>query len=157
MTAPNFELLKDAYAIIDGIPDDNLALNRWRTKDQGSSCGTIACAAGWLTLHPKFQELGLGVKRTECDQSMGPWPSFAGQTRIDALAVLFRLEFEDAYGLFGERWNTPARDLGLREQATDKEIFLARVLKFLSKHGQLKEQLERRAHQQAVVQRALTP
>lgn len=157
MNTPNFELLKDAYEIISGIPDDNLALNRWRTKDQGSSCGTIACAAGWLTLHPKFQALGLGVKHTEWDSGMGPWPSFQGKDRIDALAKLFRLDFDDAYGLFCERWKTPTLALGLPENGSDKQVFLARVRKFLSKHGQLKEQIERRAHQQAVVQRALMP
>jgi hypothetical protein len=63
----NFELLKDAYAIIDGIPEKQFNLNRWVEEndntgsvcDLAHGCGTVACAGGWLSLHPKFNELGL--------------------------------------------------------------------------------------------------
>jgi hypothetical protein len=56
---PNFELLRDAFAIIDGIPKRAFDLDMWRTKGAGPSCGTIACAGGWLAMHPAMNERGL--------------------------------------------------------------------------------------------------
>ncbi|CAG9229283.1 hypothetical protein [Burkholderia vietnamiensis] len=127
MKKPNFELLKDAYEIIDGIPEENLNLNAWRTRNRGATCGTIACAAGWLTLHPKFQTLGLTVHGSH------GVPKYRDHTHYAALAALFEIETDDAEVLF----KTALHDA----RKSHKEIFRERVRDFLEKHGQLKEQL----------------
>jgi len=62
MTKPNWELLKDAYAIIDGIPSKAIDLDSIReARGATLSCGTIACGMGWLGEHPKFKQLGLST------------------------------------------------------------------------------------------------
>lgn len=134
MPTPNFELLKDAYAIIDGLPDENVNLNSWRRTDCGATCGTIACAAGWLSLHPQFEALGLrydkGRENIVLDQSVHyGWA---------ALAQVFSLTNSDAQHLFRGAYLEPVR--------THREIFLERVRTFLSDHGQLKEQLAEVQH-----------
>jgi hypothetical protein len=147
MTTPNFELLKDAYEIVDGIPAENFFLNQWRMRDEGPSCGTIACAAGWLTLHPKFQALGLEYGKTANDSTQ---IKYRGVIHMSALAQFFGISNTDANGIFGVAATfEPGR--------AHKAIFLRRLYNFLHLHGQLKEQIERRAHQQAVVQRTLNP
>ncbi|KVQ35727.1 hypothetical protein WK03_35250 [Burkholderia cepacia] len=133
---PNFELLKDAYEIIDGIPFKNFNLDTWRKRDDGATCGTIACAAGWLTLHPKFKELGL---KTEVGSGKFQHrPVFNGKENMDALADLFGIELSDALQLFREKRQF--------EQGTHKQVFLWRLRSFLEAHGQLKEQLAEANH-----------
>ncbi|RQT26117.1 hypothetical protein [Burkholderia contaminans] len=130
---PNFELLKDAYEIIAGIPSANMNLNTWRTRDEGATCGTIACAAGWLTLHPKFQDLGLKVSNESSHPNHLSRPVFNGKENMAALADLFRIDWDDAFQLFREKT--------VSERGTHKQIFLRRLREFLREHGQLKKQL----------------
>jgi hypothetical protein len=127
---PNFELLKDAYEIVDGIPAENFDLNAWRTKDCGASCGTIACAAGWLSLHPKFQALGLGYENRGVE---GYQVTFGTDYHFPALASLFNISYSQAQGLFG---------LAEEPGYAHKDLFLSRVRRFLERHGQLKEQID---------------
>ncbi|MDY7537559.1 hypothetical protein RGU72_04740 [Undibacterium sp. 5I1] len=62
MSGPNFELLKDAYAIISGIPESQIDLGSITKNDcTEASCNTIACAAGYLAMHPQFNALGLSI------------------------------------------------------------------------------------------------
>lgn len=133
---PNFELLKDAYEIIDGIPSENFNLDTWRKRDEGATCGTIACAAGWLTLHPKFQELGL--KSVVGHGHYLHRPVFNGKENIDALAELFGIKWADALRLFREK--------GYLESGGHKQVFLRRLREFLQEHGQLKGQLAEANH-----------
>ncbi|KVH64446.1 hypothetical protein WS89_03960 [Burkholderia sp. MSMB1072] len=128
---PNFELLKDAYEIIDGIPPRNFNLDTWRKHDDGATCGTIACAAGWLTLHPKFQNLGLKVSNESS-------PVFNDKESMSALADLFRIDWDNAFQLFREK--------RVSELGTHKQVFLRRLRAFLKEHGQLKEQLAEANH-----------
>jgi hypothetical protein len=133
---PNFELLKDAYAIISGIPDDNFRLSTWFWLNNGKSCGTIACAGGWLALHPDMQERGLGVNpRTD-------FPTFDGDEGYSALGKFFGVGDDDATRLFSGRHTYDRGLVRPRVYMSDKKLFLARVRKYLSNHGQLKEQLE---------------
>lgn len=142
MTQPNFDLLKDAYAIIEGIPAENFYLNSWREWDEGATCGTIACAAGWLPLHPDFQARGLTYGKSV----FGMQIKFRDREHMAALAAFFDISCDDAEELFGASCDY---------KILHKEIFLKRVRDFLEKHGQLSSQLERRAQQRAVAQRAL--
>jgi hypothetical protein len=128
---PNWELLKDAYEIADGIPAENFNLNEWRRRDEGASCGTIACAAGWLSLHPKFRALGLDYKDVP---GHGRQITFRNDYHFDAIAELFNITGAQAYQLFGQASEVPYR--------AHKELFLSRLRKFLERHGQLKEQID---------------
>lgn len=131
---PNFELLKDAYAIIDGIPDDRVSLHSiMSVRGESLACGTICCAAGWLAHHPKFQVLGLGVLSDGSRltfKEMQPYGSYVAQ-----IAQLFNLPEIDAEVLFNMRqhheWQGDWADL------TQKQVFLRRVREYLQRHGAL--------------------
>lgn len=53
-----------AHQVLSGVPDDQVYLGSFYPEGQSMSaplCGTIACGAGWLALHPEFQAMGLRV------------------------------------------------------------------------------------------------
>jgi hypothetical protein len=129
MPKPNFELLKDAYAIIDGIPEKNINMDRWRKFDHGTTCGTVACAIGWFTLHPQFKALGLEYDNSRSGTEVIRFNSSRG---FYAIGDLFNITYDEAFGLFG-----PAPD----ETTDHKTVALKRIREFLEKHGQLNWQL----------------
>jgi len=138
-TAPNFELLKDAYAIIDGIPEtainlDKLVSARGETLEHGTACSP----AGWLAQHPKFVELGLSLSDYDSGLVLaGESPGEQSQTGI--LAHVFGLEPGDAAHLFGDRNTfTLGDDSGL----SDKRLWLRELREFLKQHGQIDEDFE---------------
>lgn len=97
-TTPDYELLKEAYAIIDGIPEAAIA--------SGSPCskigatlleGTVCSPEGWLALHPTFNELGLSIT----DDGMSLRFNGAEEPVASALAKVFRMSEEEAAQLFG--------------------------------------------------------
>lgn len=139
MTTESYSLLRDAYAIIDGIPAERIDLENWLDKDNSPGhCNTIACAAGWLALHPGMQKLGLMSYYNgepmfiESDLYKGVRASqgYAG------LSKFFGLESEDqARDLFGTRAFESPYDPENRVGLTDKELWKARVRNFLKCHG----------------------
>lgn len=133
MMEPNYELLKDAYAIIGGIPDEAFRLSLVVTRrGESLECGTIACAAGWLGMHPQFQALGLGV-----DKSGGGILTINGKsarfatTYTRQMALIFNMPDADMDALFSSR-----RERG---DATDKVVWLRRVRTYLASKGQLSQ------------------
>lgn len=140
-TGTDFELLKDAYAIIDGIPETAIALGRLQSA-RGASLdrGTVCSPAGWLAQHPAFMRLGLsladdGTRLRFQDQSAED----GDEARI--MAELFRLSPMEAAQLFGPRHTyTLGDDSGL----SDKRLWLREVRGFLKLHGQVDEDFEER-------------
>lgn len=136
--SPDFELLKDAYAIIDGIPDQAFdlgeVLHMRISKDM--SCGTIACAAGWLSLHPTFAA-HLKPRAYQYGPSSTNW-----RVRWDGIEFYEDNVFAAMQTLFGIDLNTAYRIFGLRDEGeggphlTDKELWKLRVRTFLKKHEQ---------------------
>lgn len=60
--------LREAHAIIDGIPDVQFDLHDFSKNDKKVNphkCGTIACAGGWLAAHPYFKKFGLFFRRSD--------------------------------------------------------------------------------------------
>lgn len=56
----NVELLREAYAIFDGIPAERVNLSVIASGSTNpASCRTVACGMGWLGMHPTFNSLGL--------------------------------------------------------------------------------------------------
>jgi hypothetical protein len=56
--------LKTAIDILKSIPEENVNLNFFK-----SSCGTIACAAGWLASDPFFTAQGMILEKDIHDKS----------------------------------------------------------------------------------------
>jgi hypothetical protein len=138
-TAPNFELIKDAYAIIDGIPEtaidlDCLVSTRGETLEQGTVCSP----AGWLAQHPKFLQLGLTLSDDDSQLQLTGEPPVDESTSA-ILAKVFGLEPGDAEHLFADRKTyTLGDDSGL----SDKRLWQREVREFLKQHGQLDEEFE---------------
>lgn len=138
-TAPNFELIKDAYAIIDGIPEtaidlDRLVSRRGETLDYGTVCSP----AGWLAQHPKFAALGLSLDADDSGLVLAGEPQVA-ESATAILAHVFGLEPGDAEHLFADR-NTYT--LGDDSGLSDKRLWLREVREFLKQHRQLDADFE---------------
>lgn len=137
-TQPKFELLKEAYAIIGGIPAKAINLDAILSeKGESLSCGTIACGIGWLSLHPKFQAYGLKIVDRELYYK-------GNHSYYEAAAMgIFNIEFEDAEHIFASTYDchNPLED-GMSPKLSHKQRWMYRVRAFLRKHGQLKSQLK---------------
>jgi hypothetical protein len=126
------ERMKLAIEIIRSVPDEKLNLQSWQrglwpdgliaTRRVEVTCKTIACAAGWLTLDPRMQEMGLTVG----EDAM---PTFADETAFAALAQFFDISYDHAHALFNAR---SSLDCELAFRRTDKETWLYRVELFTS-------------------------
>ena len=126
----NTELVKDAYAIIDGIPDDRISLYMFQQGEialepAAITCQTLACAAGWLSLHPDMRKRGLRILTNGIPYLFGAASGF------DSLAMLFEMTRKQATFLFSDR--SGSRIPGQSEMS-DKELWLARC-RYLLKHG----------------------
>lgn len=138
-TSPDYELLKDAYAIIDGIPETAIALDALQTaRGEALDRGTICSPAGWLAQHPKFMALGLAL--TE-DGTRLCFEDDAAESGAEAriMAKIFGLEQAEAEHLFGNR---STYSLGDDSGLSDKRLWLREVRAFLKQHGQIDEEFE---------------
>jgi hypothetical protein len=134
----NFERLKQAIAIIDAINGNRVQLSYWQHRpDVGDdyardedevTCGTIACAGGWLALSTAMQEQGLRAAYdgspivVERDEDTGLDVYLYG---FSALARFFDISQGEAEELFGAR--TVFEKRGSFEKLTDKEVWLKRA------------------------------
>lgn len=137
------DLLKDAYEIIDGIPTQHFNLNRWVHEDGAScstnGCGTIACAGGWLALHPKFNELGLRMKWNRGNgrgyNTQVVTYGSGSVSAFEALAKVFNIAEQDARKLFSAAYHSDYDQAIFRVRGNNishKELFKSRVKKFLT-------------------------
>jgi hypothetical protein len=133
----NVTRFKRAIEIIEALPDEQLNLKVWQqsfdkaggyiSSNQQATCGTIACAAGWLALNPEMQEQGLS-------SGFGGQPEFWGEDfralSFRALELFFDIRDVDADSLFQSR--TVYESCGDRVEFTDKQIWLQRAKHYLS-------------------------
>lgn len=129
----NESLFKDAIAIIDGIPEARLKLESWQSQDgiventEKITCNTIACAGGWLALHPTFQAMGLFPS-----SSTGmPVLEVNGGYRLigsKALAHIFDMPIPQAQDLFSSRTTSEYEDF---PDESDRQIWLRRAKNLL--------------------------
>lgn len=133
MNVPRF---KRAIEIIEALPDSQLNLKTWQKSyerekyiisSEQATCGTIACAAGWLALHPEMQAQGLSAGY--CGQPIYR-DGDARAIQFNALQLFFDIRDVDADWLFESR--TVYEHSGDRAQLTDKQIWLQRAKNFLS-------------------------
>ena len=130
MTQETNPRLREAYAIIDGIPDDRFDLRHFANSDDPHDCGTIACAAGWLAMHPKFNALGLTLTGKGAEFSCLTPQSQTRTSPMDAIAQVLRRPRFEAGQLFGSR-NHPKYEPEGSENMTDKQLWQARVRELL--------------------------
>lgn len=146
---PNYELLKDAYAVLAGIPESQIQLDTVITKlgtGKHKQCGTIACGIGWLSLHPSFKKL----LRPEISQSTCIFwkPVGGGNYRTlligNAAAAVFGVSYADGLALFNDSRAITDQPvvamlkMRLNRKPTQKEVLLGRIEWFLRQHGQWK-------------------
>lgn len=134
--AANYELLRDAYAILGGIPTEVVDLDRIETRAAGGiGCGTIACGIGWLAHHPQFQELGLQPESNIDVGQIAYKVAFKGKAvdYDEAGMKVFNLTRSEAEDLFGPVADPWGRD---RPRKIHKNILLNRIKKLLIKSGQ---------------------
>lgn len=127
---PNYELLKDAYAILAGIPSAAYNLNSIRERrGESLACGTIACGFGWLGMHPQFQALGL---HTAGYMDLRVRGNTCGVGT--AAHKIFGVTVSDGLDLFGTAYVRRLQDAG----KSHKKVLLNRIMKYLEDHGQVK-------------------
>lgn len=126
----SYARLRDAYAIIDGIPEERIDLSSWLANgDSAHDCNTLACAAGWLAMHPAMNKKGLkrapkGMPRI--------WTKVGFVYGYHALAEFFGVTSEDAFEIFRPRRHRSNLDPENRENFSDKELWKFRVQTFLN-------------------------
>ena len=128
---PKYNLLREAYAIIGGIPDNVIDLRSiQKVKGESLSCGTICCAFGWLGHHPKFQALGLRtVEHTWKKITLHGFPT---EYRL-AAAELFDITEHEAVDLFGMVFES-RYDKDASRGLSDKQLWMYRVRRYLADH-----------------------
>jgi hypothetical protein len=119
---PDYELLRDAHAIIDGIPDTAVAFGKpCTTRGPSLDNGTVCSPEGWLALHPQFIARGLtlapdGTSLLFNGERMAP---------VAAMGRVFGLPEDEAARLFGERSMFAGEETATH--ASDKQLWLRRV------------------------------
>lgn len=138
----NVELFDKAVDFIASRDDNQLDLSEWQRGKRGkiathssqATCGTIACAGGWLALNPEFEALGLQ-------------PGFTGAPRFGsldgelsgygALAKLFELTYRVATNLFYFRQYEDIELFGGEacNLMTDRQLWLSRARVVRAEYG----------------------
>lgn len=149
---PNYELLKDAYAVIAGIPNDQFRLHyifTHKPTEDPSYCGTIGCAMGWLSLHPTFAQL-LGARNKFGQRCNGldairwtkPGTSISTNYYAGAAAWAFGISVTQARNLFtkagGSHYDRGILEFNGGTLPNDKRLCLARIEAFLKSRNQWK-------------------
>lgn len=135
--APNYALLREAREVLASIPEAQFDLGQIIAEHSIAACGTIACAAGWLALTPRFQALGLTAVPIKSLDFTVYSLAYKGvdteaQSGYDlAMAPLFNLTLKQAEDLFASRGDS-RMDEDLDEDASDQEVFLARIDRLLA-------------------------
>lgn len=133
----DFAFLREMAAVIDGIPPERFNLNVIATAGSpndpvaASGCGTIACALGWIALHPAARARGVRAKGSHHLQLHGKLAPLH-----EVATHLFGLGYEDGKGLFRSAGGSLIGKFPNPNGAEHKDIFRKRVTAFLARHGQ---------------------
>ncbi len=79
------------------VPREQFDLDSWATDQDFESCGTTACAFGWATQIPEFNEAGLRL----AEGLSSPVPKYQGCGGFGAAAQFFHIPWSAAVLLFG--------------------------------------------------------
>lgn len=137
---PNLALLKEALAVIDGIPDVNVTLAHQDNYGELDASTTLtACVPSWLIRHPLFQHSRFQLATSDFDG----WHYVARRKDLDEgilevwagveyAAAVFNLSRDDAWTLFGDRVHRGRYDACAPRAATAKELWQHRVRAYLA-------------------------
>lgn len=129
---PNYELLREAYDVISGIPSEAISLDWTRGKaGRALSDGSVHHPARWLAHHPTFSNRGLTVSDNGKNLLFEGEPGTSG-AYSEPLAKLFGLPLLDIIGLFAERGARMGESL---PTLTDKDVWMQRVESYLATHA----------------------
>jgi hypothetical protein len=136
----NHERLKLAIDIIRDIPANQLRLSLWQapivgeddvhrvaTRLEQTHCGTIACAGGWLALHPQMGKLGLSAGSYYGEPVVRDEKSRGLVSCYYALAQFFDIRLGEAQALFYPRSAQEMTNGSPENAMTDKELWLHRM------------------------------
>lgn len=129
--------LRIAREILAEIPDEKLDLECIANKTF-HSCETIACGAGWLALHPRYQARGfalydggaVGICLYEEGRRTQYWPPAEYGM---AMSEMLGLPSEHMETLFSVRGFAPLEPLC--EIVTDKQVLLRRIDNYVAEHS----------------------
>jgi len=131
----NFELFDKAVDFIASRDDQKLDLSNWQrgkiaTRSWQVTCGTIACAGGWLALNPEFEALGVHPGVTGAPY-LGNFCGYA------ALANLFELPYSVTTNLFYFRRYEDIELFGedACNRMTDRQLWLSRARRVRAEYG----------------------
>lgn len=114
---------------LETVPASRFHMDVWVGDDwKGAadlSCGTAACAMGWATTIPEFQQLGL---RLVAFSRYGGRPQFYGYQDFEAAVAFFRIDECDANMLFTSE---PDRNESPKVVATRLRDFVSERVKRL--------------------------
>jgi hypothetical protein len=142
MNPESQELLREAFAIIDGIPDEAIRLGPPRSAmGPALDDGTICSPEGWLAQHPLF--IKRGIKLT----GDGTAILFHGEGSGSAPTALpmsgaIGMPLDEARRLFGPREEFTANP---DDPRTDKQLWLQRVREVLGATRSLQAELDQMA------------
>lgn len=130
---PDYALLRQAYTIIDTIPETAIAFGTPQRKHGATPAGGMVCSPeGWLALHPAFNQLGLTVSAEGNALCINGEPVTDISPALTIGSVL-GLPADEAAQLFGDRdVFTGGDDSGL----SDKTLWLTRMREYLQLKGQ---------------------
>jgi len=133
---PNRGRLKDAYALIDGIPDAQVTLERWCDEDGDieTTVNTLACVQVWLIRHPDFQVPGFQLAQSNQDaatyvaRDKDLAENFESCAADEYLRQLLGFDWRELNDLFGPRGTS---QFDIDESISDKQAWQRRVREFL--------------------------
>ena len=130
MNTESHPLIRQAYAIVDGIPSNRIKLSKIATHRNPNNSRTVACPAGWIAMHPMFMSLGLDLKY---HKEVGYILTLPGETDKwwdQILSQVFNIPVSDAARIFGPRGHVHDFTNTIT-YTSDKEVWQRRVHRFL--------------------------
>ena len=121
------EELKEAYAILDGIPQErfNLGLLCTQVDRKKISCTTIACGVGWLLHHPRYTARGFGYSIDGLLKAPGQSTVFGDGMYFAVGARMFGISENDAEDIFNGRTHQPPHE--------HKDLLLSRIRRYIER------------------------
>lgn len=131
MKEESYPLVREAYAVVDGIPADRFNLRTIANKSDPHNCGTVACAAGWLAMHPKFKALGLGLVGHGGGYLNLAKDGVSSHSFATILSDVLNIDLQDAKDIFNPKVPDNPYDPPKSSRMSDKSRWKYRVRKFL--------------------------
>jgi hypothetical protein len=142
MNAETKELLRKAFAIIDGIPDDAIRFGLPRSmKGPALDVGTVCSPEGWLAQHPLFMRRGLKLTGDGTAILFQGEGSGTAPTALP-LSHALGMRLDEALRLFGPREEFTAN---ADDPNTDKQLWQQRVREVLGATHSPQAEIDRAA------------